>query len=72
MRAQVWKWTVRALLMLLWVVCMVLILSQGCSRPEEWRSWPRQGSVPIATADCATDGCLEDREAILRQKLGVE
>jgi len=72
MRKSIWIWTVRALLVLFWWICVVLILSQGCSRPEEWRSWPRQGAVPIATADCATDICLETREAILRQKLGVE
>jgi len=72
MRKTAWKWIVRGALLVFWLVCVILILSQGCSRPEEWQTWPRRGSVPVATSDCQTDICLETRETILRQKLGVE
>ena len=72
MRKTIWKWTVRAVMLLFWLVCVILILSQGCSQPEEWRSWPRKGATPVATDDCATDICLETREAILREKLRGE
>lgn len=37
--------------------------------PAKWQEWPRKGSVPFATDDCASDDCLETRERILIDKL---
>jgi len=55
-----------ALALAFWFLA-VLFLS--CSPVEEWERWPRRGSTPLASADCATDGCLEYREQILIEKL---
>jgi hypothetical protein len=40
--------------------------------PEEdnWRLWPRRGAVPLASADCMTDACLQHREYVLESNLG--
>ena len=49
---------------------LLAFLALSCSEREDWQSWPRRGTVPLASDDCMTDGCLEYREAILQEKLG--
>ena len=49
---------------------LLAILALSCSEREDWQSWPRRGTVPLASADCMTDSCLEYREAVLQEKLG--
>lgn len=51
---------------------MFLGAAQAPPPEENWQSWPRRGTVPIAVAGCETDACLEYREGVLVRVLGAE
>jgi len=52
-----------------WLLAFLML---SCSEREDWQSWPRRGTIPLASDDCMTDSCLEYREQILIEKLEVE
>jgi len=54
------------------VFWLLAFLALSCSEREDWQSWPRRGTVPLASDDCMVDSCLEYREQILIEKLEVE
>jgi hypothetical protein len=55
-----------ALMFMLLAACYVVEVQEE----EDWRLWPRRGAVPLASADCMTDACLQHREYILESHLG--
>jgi len=54
------------------VVMLASCKGEEVGRDNGWKSWPRRGSVPLATDDCMTDGCLDYREWVINDELQME